>query len=393
MRIFNYELASKLMHERGVGVIVASTKPNIEYLTGFEWARWLDKTNFMTEDGVSFVVSFAGIAQDEAQGAFYVAPSTETGYPENYNCWIKDVRYWGPVFHVEGRADQMDTVPDPVVRLAEVLKEKGLDRCKIGIEWRQFEMIYAEKLRELLPVATLVDATPIFTELRMFKSVEEIRRIRRAAAITSDVMDWVYRNAREGMTERELDQCLDVEFARRGSRHMWTDIAFGPKGANFVGPTETRLERTHILRLDIGGWCDGYVADMSRSLAWGGAPSNQARRAHKAVLRINRELAAAVRPGAIPAELYQMCMRIFGEEGYESLTRQAGHSLGKTAHEPPFLVPGNHRPLESVMIVVIEPAMRIQGVGSVNIEDTTLVTEDGCEILTTTPREIDAYLH
>jgi Xaa-Pro aminopeptidase len=107
---------------------------------------------------------------------------------------------------------------------------------------------------------------------------------------------------------------------------------------------------------------------------------------------MNRELTAAVRPGAIPSELYRLCMRIFEDEGYETLTAQAGHSLGRTAHEPPFLVAGSNRPLEPGMIVVVEPTMRVEGVGSMNIEDTTLVTQDGCEVLTSTPREIDAYL-
>ena len=85
-------------------------------------------------------------------------------------------------------------------------------------------------------------------------------------------------------------------------------------------------------------------------------------------------------------------MQMFEEEGYDSLTPQAGHSLGRTVHEPPFLVEGSNRPLEPGMIVVVEPTMRVQGVGSINIEDTTLVTEDGCESLTSTPREWDAFL-
>jgi len=58
----------------------------------------------------------------------------------------------------------------------------------------------------------------------------------------------------------------------------------------------------------------------------------------------------------------------------------------------PFLTPDWDRPLEPGMIVNVEPTMRIQGVGSVNIEDTMLVTPDGAECLTDSlPRELDAY--
>jgi Xaa-Pro aminopeptidase len=119
---------------------------------------------------------------------------------------------------------------------------------------------------------------------------------------------------------------------------------------------------------------------------------DEAKRAHAAIYRMNRELVKAVRPGVKPSDLYKMVMRMFEEEGYSSLTPQAGHSLGRTAHEPPFLVANYHRPLEPNMVVVVEPTMRIKGAGSFNIEDTTIVTEDGCEVLTTTPRELDAYL-
>ena len=82
MRLFDYDRASRLMHERGIDVLLAHTKPNVEYLTDYEWMRGFDKDNFMNEVGSGFVVSFAGIPREESKGPFYVAASTETGYPE-----------------------------------------------------------------------------------------------------------------------------------------------------------------------------------------------------------------------------------------------------------------------------------------------------------------------
>ena len=173
---------------------------------------------------------------------------------------------------------------------------------------------------------------------------------------------------------------------------MWTDVGFGPKGATFAGPTDERLKPGQMLRLDASGWWDGYVSDQCRSLAWGGHAGDEAVRAHAAIYRMNRELRDAVRPGVVPSDLYRQTMHIFEDEGFQSLTPQAGHSLGRTAHEPPFLVEGYDRPLEPGMIVVVEPTMRLQGVGSINIEDTLVVTEDGAECLTSSPRELDAFL-
>ena len=169
MRLFDYEKLSAEMHARDIDVILAGTKPNVEYLTDVEWMRWFDKENFLTEDGENYAASFVGLPRDQEVGPFYVAPSTQTGYPENYGMWIEDIRYWGPVFFVDGSDDQMDSADNPVARVAQVLREKGLDKGRIGVEWRHIEMQFVENLREFLPMATLVDAEQILWELRIIK--------------------------------------------------------------------------------------------------------------------------------------------------------------------------------------------------------------------------------
>ena len=104
----------------------------------------------------------------------------------------------------------------------------------------------------------------------------------------------------------------------------------------FAGPTDEKLKIGDILRIDASGWWNGYVSDQSRSLAWEGELSDEAKRAHAAILRMNKELRATVRPGILPSDLYRLTMRMFEEEGYDSLTPQAGHSLGRIAHETPI---------------------------------------------------------
>ena len=101
MQLFDYDKLSRLLYERDIDVLLAGTKPNVEYLTDFEWMRWFDKENFLTEDGENYAASFVGLPQNESAGPFYVAPTTQTGYPENYNLWIDDIRYWGPTFFLE----------------------------------------------------------------------------------------------------------------------------------------------------------------------------------------------------------------------------------------------------------------------------------------------------
>jgi len=88
VRLFEYERAARLMRAHGVDVLLAHTKPNVEYLTDYEWMRWFDHTNFMNEVGSDFVVNFVGLPREESRGPFYIAASTETGYPETYGCEV-----------------------------------------------------------------------------------------------------------------------------------------------------------------------------------------------------------------------------------------------------------------------------------------------------------------
>ncbi len=390
MRLFDYDKLSRLMGAAGMDVALAHTQSWVEYLTDCVWVRHFNKDNFLLEDGKSYYLSVVGLPREERKGPFYIGCSTEIGYPENYGMWIQDRRYWGASFVVEGKKQQVSIADNPVARLVEALREKGFERGRIGIEWRHIEMVYFEQLRRQLPNATFVDAEPLLWEVRMIKSEEEVRRMRRAARGSSDVARLCYSTAKAGMTEWDMDALIDRALTEQGLHHEYTEIAFGPKGAGFVGATDNRLEPGTILRLDIGGSWQGYQSDLSRSLAFGQV-NDAARRAHAAIYEANRALREAVRPGARCPGLFNLCMKVIEGRGYKTLTRQAGHSLGHTVHEPPFLTPDWDRALEPGMIVNVEPTMRIQGVGSVNIEDTMLVTEDGAECLTEVPRELDAY--
>ena len=392
MRLFDYSKVSRLMARADIELLLAHTKPNVEYLTDYQWATHWARDNFLTEDGRSCYASFVGLPRNEAAGPFYIGLSSEIGYPENYGMWIEDRRYWGAGFEVSGRSTQVPIASDIVPLLVEVVRSKQLHRGKIGLELNQIEMVYYEALRESLPDAIFVDAAPILWELRRVKHPDEIRRMREAAKLTSEVCELSYSSATAGMTERDLDALMARWMAARGLHYEWMHVGFGPKGANFVGATDTPLKPGEILRVDLGGSYKGYVCDMSRSLAFGGKVSDAARRAHAVIHQANQALRKALRPGVTGREMYRLCMQTIEDAGYRPLTRQAGHSVGRTVHELPCLNDENDSPLEPDMVLTIEPCLRVEDVGSINIEDLMLVTEDGAECLTPVPRELEAYL-
>ena len=390
MRLFDYDRLSRLLTEFGMDVLLASSQPNVGYLADLIWYPSMNPF-FRSEDGNTYYASLVGLPQDERK-AFFMGFASEAEYVEWRDPWIRDRRYSGASQHVEGREEDIGSSVDPAVLVAEALRERELERGRIGIEWEQpMRLRTFERLKELLPSARFLDGDAVLWELRMVKSEEEIHRMRTAAHGCSQAADKAYSSLQEGMTELEWERIIVQGIHDADLRHEYTETGFGPKGAYLIHPTDNRLEKGHVVRIDIGGSYRGYYCDLARSLAFGRV-TDEVRRAHSTILKINEALRAVVRPGAICSDLYRMCMRMFEAEGYASLTKQAGHSLGRTVHEPPFLVEGNDRPLEPGMVVNVEPCMRIQGVGSFNIEDTMVVREDGAECLTTVPRDLEHYL-
>jgi len=389
MRPFEYDKLTRLMRQAGMDLLVASSQANVGYIADLTWYLSITPT-YLSEDGETYYASFVGLLPDAPNAAFFVGFSNESMYVEWKDPWIRDRRYAGASFHVEGGGRNVGGLTNPAEALVEAIKARGVDKGCIGIEWQQMRLGTYEKLKALLPQASFVDCDSILWELRMVKCAEEIARMRVAATGSSQAADTAYRCLEEGMTELEWERIVVRDLHEAGLRHEYTEMAFGPKGAHLVDPTDNRLEQGHIVRLDIGGSYQGYQSDLSRSFAFGKV-NDDVRRAHAAILRMNKELRKAVRPGVRCSDLYRMCMRMFEEESYAPLTRQAGHSLGRTVHEPPFLVENNDRPLEPGMVINVEPTMRIQGVGSVNIEDTLVVHEGEPECLTNLPRDLGHY--
>ena len=176
-----------------------------------------------------------------------------------------------------------------------------------------------------------------------------------------------------------------------GCNTLYTLVAFGPKGAYLIDPTPNRLKEGQIMRYDITATYRGYVSDISRVAAFGKV-SNKVESAHRVLLTANQAMREATKPGIKGSELRKLEMDILTKEGMEPLIPMAGHGVGRMIHEPPFMTKYDNTLIEKGMILAIEPTIRMQGVGSVNIEDTVVVTDEGAESMTTAPRGLYDYI-
>ena len=386
MRLFDYAKASALMDESGIDLVLVSSRENVGYLADYD-VYVNNGLPFMLDGTSQWTGRMVGLPKNEDTQAFIVTISYEETLLSHLDVWIRDRRYFGPRMVYQGRSESHRCHEDLVEGVAEAVQERGLAEGTIALDMAFMPADRYLRLRELLPCATFVDAEPLLWKLRVIKSPEEVRRMRKAAEATDAAVDAAYAACRDGMTELEFERILKQTMVEQGADYAWSSVAFGPKGALLVLATDERLNSGEIVRVDACSRYEGYLSDISRVRVYGHA-NDEAKRAHEAIYLANRMLLEVARPGIRSCDLFDMAMKHLQKAGYASLSPQAGHGVGRDAHEPPMIAQWNEMALEPGMVVAFEPTMRVVGVGSVNIEDTVLITENGNEPLTKSVREL-----
>ena len=389
-RLFDYGRASSLMEKHGLDIVIAHSKHHVSYLTDYWWKPRLGWPSLIIQPTESFNIgaTLAGIPADERSEPFIVGWSEEANYIGARDPWIKDRLFWGPPMPVTGRRSGPNLQPHPVDGAVEALLRRGLSNARIGLEMDLVPLSFYRRFTELLPAAVLLDAGPFLRELKMIKTEEEIRRKREAARATEAAIHAAYNEMRDGITDWELERIMMRTLIDEGGLHYNDNVAIGPKGAGMVGATGEELKPGWVLRLELGGQYDRYPCDMSRVRVFG-KPNDTTRRVHDTIRETSQLLRDAVNPGVRCCELYSMGKEFMAKRGINLLNVYIGHSIGcEQGHQFPFLSANDDTVLEPGMVIVTEPTVRYDGVGSVNIEDEVVVTEDGNDAITTLSREM-----
>lgn len=280
---------------------------------------------------------------------------------------------------------------DQLKVLGRLLAEAGVARLAFEpghVSYHQFqEFAGAWPGVELIPFEGLVEA------LRKVKDPDEIEHCRRAMELAEAAFEAVLAEIRPGRRERDL--ALDLEFAmrRRGADAAAFDfiVASGPRSALPHGYASDRvIEAGDIVTIDFGARYRGYHSDITRTVVVGGPADAKVREVYEAVRAAQAAGMAAVRAGVSAAAVDKAARDIITAAGYgEHFGHGTGHGIGLEVHEYPRLGPGRDGDvLEAGMLVTIEPGIYLPGWGGVRIEDTVLVTEDGCRSLCRTTKEL-----
>lgn len=239
-----------------------------------------------------------------------------------------------------------------------------------------------------------VEMAPLGNDLalrRAVKSPLEIEAIRHAVAINSQAYERAMKRVKPGMLESELAAELDYQMRRLGAEAAAFDtiVASGAHSAlPHARPRAVPIKANALLLVDMGAQARGYASDMTR-MAWSGKPSRRAAKLYGAVLRAQREAIHAIRPGVTASSVDLAARRVLESEGLAKLfIHSTGHGLGLEIHEHPRIGKSEECKLQPGMVITVEPGVYVEGWGGIRIEDTVLVTGDGCEVLTPTGKEL-----
>jgi Xaa-Pro aminopeptidase len=160
-----------------------------------------------------------------------------------------------------------------------------------------------------------------------------------------------------------------------------------------MGCRERKLRSGDLVVIDIGCGYNGYQTDKTMTYMFGKPLPEYAIRIHEQCLRIQDEVAAALKPGAIPSEIYSTTMEIQSPEFLENFmgfgahkVKFLGHGIGLWIDETPVIANGFDEPLQEGMVFAIEPKRGIKDIGLVGIENTFIVTPQGGRCITGTSR-------
>ncbi len=271
---------------------------------------------------------------------------------------------------------------------------KILKEQKIQTVYYEDDHITVKDFRDMEKVMEGMSFYPVNKapeKLRELKDESEIEKMAKACSITSEAFDYILGVIKEGMTEREIARALENYMVSHGAQDIafHTIVASGENGSlPHAIPCERKVRKGDMITLDFGAKVDGYCADMTRTVALG-EPSKQMRHVYDVVFTAQQMAQDALKAGRVCRDVDAVARDYIAAQGFsENFGHGLGHSLGIDIHESPRLSMLCTDVTKENHVLTVEPGVYLPGIGGVRIENSCVVTKDGCYSLTLAPKEL-----
>ncbi len=256
----------------------------------------------------------------------------------------------------------------------------GLRRKRLGFEAENLTFATHHQLRDILNKNKIpVKLTPVkglVESLRAVKEPDEIKRIKKAAAISDAAYEYIEKVIQPGMTEQQVAWEIEKFLRENGSQAVPFDIIVA-SGSNaalpHAKPSKRIIESGEPMVIDMGAKFDGYVSDLSRTLC-PGTPDDKFRKLYHVVLDAQLAAVSIINEGITGEQADSAARAVIEKAGYgKNFGHALGHGIGLAPHESPRLGPGSTEPLEPGMVFTVEPGIYLPGWGGIRIEDTVMM--------------------
>lgn len=357
--LLNMEGLKKAIVQEELDAVIAVSPPNATYTGGILITGGLLTFVLTTQDGEQATII------NEADDYYFKECS-----------WIKDVR---PFPYMDTSLMANTTAMN---MLADMLKERGLGKGRIGIERMHLSTLYWEMLQRLLPQATFAESSPVFRQARLIKTPAEIEIFRIAAYNTDKAILTAFALARPGDTEKDMAAQMQANVLRSGADSLGHTVLSAGIQSTVVHalPLAKPTQPGEVIHVDFGGVFAGYCTDIARNAVVGQASPEQ-NSIYQRLSEIHQKLLERVRPGTVSKELFAFSEQEFKKAGMVYPWGTLGHSTGLRVHEGFEITRSQTMAFQPGMLINIEPTHIESGDARYHIENTVLITETGIEVL------------
>ncbi|MED4754506.1 Xaa-Pro peptidase family protein [Brevibacillus choshinensis] len=369
--------------EKQIDAAILFGGAEIFYLTGFNF--------FPTERPIVFLM-------DTKQQSHLFLPEMEKDHAENF-AYVDHVRDYY----------EYPSISHPMEHFRQLLLELGLTYKVIGMDAPGYSSTMGyrgPKIDEVFNQASYVSIKSLVETMRMIKSSTEIELIRESCRWANLAHQYLQKYTKEGLREIEISSraTFDATLAMSktlGSRytpHGNPAHAFyrGQIGEDSALPhsvtSNAVIKRGDVLISQASADVWGYKSELERTMFM--TEVNDKQEEYFSLMKGAQEVAFQVmKPGLSCSEVERAVQRYYQDNGIEHLTLcHVGHSIGILGHEAPFLDMGDSTIMQSGMVFTVEPGIYVKGLGGFRHSDTVLVTDDGIEILTYYPRNLESLI-
>jgi Xaa-Pro dipeptidase len=294
----------------------------------------------------------------------------------------------------------------PMLHLVDRLRELGLTKV-FGVDSDGYASPWGyrgPKLSDLMPEVKLSFVGGIVEEMRMCKSPREIELIRESCRWGNLAHRLLQEYSRAGAKEIEISNRASAEataamlkalgpiYCPAGSASAFAGFR-GQVGPNSALPHAVTINATLQPgdTLVTGAAADiyGYHSELERTM-FVGEPNAKQRKFFELMLGAQDLALATIKPGIPCSAVERELQRYYREHDLMAYVRHhTGHNIGLQGHEMPFLDLGDDTIIQPGMLFTVEPGLYVEGLGGFRHSDTIVVTEDGIEVLTYYPRNLD----